>query len=81
MAVAVEGGEKWFRTCDVTGFKVDVRAEKIAKVNAVFAVVSFLIAVIAALLLVLTRWQLFHVLPVDWYYRVLTLHGLDALVF
>ena len=81
MAVAIESGEKWFRTCDVTGFKVDVRAEKIAKVNAVVAVVSFLIAVIAALLLVLTRWQLFHLLPVDWYYRVLTLHGLDALVF
>jgi len=81
MAVAVEGGGKWYRVCDVTGFKVDVRAEKIAKVNAVIAVVSFLIAVIGALLLVFTRWQLFHVLPVDWYYRVLTLHGLNALVF
>ncbi len=81
MAVATHGGEHFFRTCDVTGFKVDTRAEKIAKVNAVMAVVSFLIAVIAALLLVLTRWQMIHLLPVDWYYRVLTLHGLDALVF
>jgi len=57
MAVAVHDGEKIFRTCDVTGFKI------------------------AALLLVLTRWQMFHILPVDWYYRVLTLHGLDGLVF
>jgi len=24
---------------------------------------------------------MFHLLPVDWYYRVLTLHGLDGLVF
>jgi len=80
MAVAVHDGAI-FRTCDVTGFKVDLRAEKIARLNAVVAVVSFLIAIIAALLLVLTRWQMFHILPVDWYYRVLTLHGLDGLVF
>ncbi len=81
MAVAVHDGEKIFRTCDVTGFKVDLRAEKIARLNAVIAVVSFLIAIVAALLLILTRWQMFHLLPVDWYYRVLTLHGLDGLVF
>jgi len=70
-----------FRTCDITGLKVDLRAERLIQLNAVMAVVSLLIGVIAALLLVLTRWQVVHLLPVDWYYRVLTLHGLNALIF
>lgn len=70
-----------FRTCDITGLKVDLRAEKLIQLNAVMAVVSLLIGVIAALLLVLTRWQVVHLLPVEWYYRVLTLHGLNALIF
>ncbi|MFN7065750.1 MAG: cbb3-type cytochrome c oxidase subunit I [Aquificaceae bacterium] len=70
-----------FRTCDITGFKVDLNAEKLIRLNAVMAVVSLLIGVIAALLLVLTRWQVVHLLPVDWYYRALTLHGLNALIF
>jgi hypothetical protein len=69
-----------FRTCDITGFKVDLRAEKLIQLNAVMAVVSLLVGVIAALLLVLTRWQVVHLLPVEWYYRVLTLHGLNALI-
>ncbi|MCS7170819.1 MAG: cbb3-type cytochrome c oxidase subunit I [Aquificaceae bacterium] len=70
-----------FRTCDITGFKVDTRAETLIRLNAVMAVVSLLIGVIGALLLVLTRWQVVHLLPVDWYYRILTLHGLNALIF
>jgi cytochrome c oxidase subunit 1 len=67
-----------FRTCDITGFKVDLRAEKLIQLNAVMAVVSLLVGVIAALLLVLTRWQVVHLLPVEWYYRALTLHGLST---
>lgn len=70
-----------FRTCDITGFKVDLTSEKLIRINAVFAVVSLLIAVIAALLLVFTRWQQMHLLSADWYYRFLTVHGLNALIF
>ena len=70
-----------FRTCDITGLKVDLRAERLIQLNAVMAVVSLLVGVIAALLLVLTRWQVVHLLPVEWYYRILTLHGLNALIF
>jgi cytochrome c oxidase subunit 1 len=69
------------RTCEFTGFKVDLKAESLMKANAVVAVVSLLIGVIGALLLVLTRWQVVHLLLPDWYYRILTLHGLNALVF
>lgn len=70
-----------FRTCDITGFQVDKRAQSLIRINAVFAVISLLIAVIGALLLILTRWQEVHMLSQPWYYRILTLHGLNALIF
>jgi cytochrome c oxidase subunit 1 len=47
----------------------------------VVAVVAFLIGVVAAVGLVLTRWQAVHLLPAVWYYRLLTAHGLNMLIF
>ena len=70
-----------FRTCPVTGLKVDKNAETLVKVNAVIAVVCMLFGVIAAIGLVLTRWQAVHLLAPDMYYRFLTLHGLNMLIF
>jgi cytochrome c oxidase subunit 1 len=70
-----------FRTCPVTGLKVDKSAENLIKINAVVAVVCMLLGVIAAIGLVLTRWQAVHLLPADMYYRFLTLHGLNMLIF
>ncbi|MCO6494868.1 MAG: cbb3-type cytochrome c oxidase subunit I [Bacteroidetes bacterium] len=70
-----------FRTCDITGFKVDLRSEKLIRYNAVFAVISLLMAVVAALLLVFTRYQPMHLLGAEWYYRLVTFHGLNALIF
>ncbi|MCC6448913.1 MAG: cbb3-type cytochrome c oxidase subunit I, partial [Chitinophagaceae bacterium] len=70
-----------FRICDITGFKVDLSSEKLIRYNAVFAVVSLLLAVVAALLLVLTRYQPIHLLGAEWYYRLVTFHGLNALIF
>ncbi|MBI3993697.1 MAG: cbb3-type cytochrome c oxidase subunit I, partial [Candidatus Lambdaproteobacteria bacterium] len=70
-----------FRTCPVTTLKIHRSAETLIKVNAVVAVVAFLIGVSAAILLVLTRWQVVHLLPADWYYRILTAHGLNMLIF
>lgn len=70
-----------FRTCPVTGLKVDKKAELLIKINAVVAVVCMLIGVIAAIGLVLTRWQAVHLLPSYMYYRFLTLHGLNMLIF
>src|SRR5215510_4355178 len=69
------------RTCEVTGLKVDWHAETLLKVNAVVAVVNFLIGIIAAFGIVMTRWQAVHLLPVDLFYRFLTLHGLNMLIF
>lgn len=70
-----------FRTCSVTGLKVHDSAERLMKVNAVVAVVAFLVGLSAAILLILTRWQAVHLLPADWYYRLLTAHGLNMLIF
>ncbi|MFN8613068.1 MAG: cbb3-type cytochrome c oxidase subunit I [Vulcanimicrobiota bacterium] len=69
------------RICPVTGLKVCPDAEALVRWHAVTAVVHFLIGVSAAILLVLTRWQAVHLLPSDWYYRILTAHGLNMLIF
>lgn len=69
------------RTCATTGLPVCLDAEFFIKCNAVLGVVFLLIGGIGALLLALTRWQTVHLLPVDWFYRILTLHGLNMLIF
>ena len=69
------------RTCATTGLPICLDAQFFVKCNAVLGVVFLLIGGIAALLLALTRWQTVHLLPVDWFYRILTLHGLNMLIF
>jgi cytochrome c oxidase subunit 1 len=69
-----------FRSCPVTGLKVDLRAEALIKANAVAAVVFLLIGGVFGLMVALTRWPAVHLLPADWFYLVLTAHGLDVLL-
>ncbi len=68
------------RACDTTGLPVCLTAQRFMKLHAVTAVVFLLIGGIGAILLGLTRWPAVHLLPADWYYRILTLHGLDMLI-
>ena len=70
-----------FRTCPVTARRIDLGAELLIKVHAVASVVSLLVGAIAAVLLVLTRWQAVHLLPADWFYRILGVHGMSMLIF
>src|SRR4029079_4266847 len=70
-----------FRTCPATGRRIHRSAERLIKVNAVVAIVALLVGAIAALLLVLTRWQAVHLLPAVWYYRILGVHGMNMLIF
>jgi cytochrome c oxidase subunit 1 len=70
-----------FRTCPVTARQIDTGAERLIKVHAVSSVVSLLIGAIAAVLLVLTRWQAVHLLPAVWFYRILGVHGMSMLIF
>ncbi len=69
------------RSCDTTGLKVCLGAQQFIKLNAISAVVFLLLGGIAAILLALTRWQAVHLLRVDWFYRILTFHGLNMLIF
>lgn len=69
------------RVCDTTGLTVCLNAQRLMWVNAVFAVVALLVGGVAAILTALTRWPAVHLLPADWFYRVLTAHGLNMLIF
>ena len=70
-----------FRTCPVTGRRIHDRAEPITKTHAVTAIVFLLVGTIAAILLVLTRWQAVHLLSAVWYYRLLGVHAMSMLIF
>ena len=69
-----------FRTCPTTGLHVHLPAERLIKANAVVAIVFLLIGGFFGLLVALTRWPAVHILPADWFYLVLTAHGLDVLL-
>jgi cytochrome c oxidase subunit I len=81
MATTIHALAHRFRTCEVTGLRVEWHAETLIKVNAVVAVVNFLVGIVAAFGIVMTRWQAVHLLPADLFYRFLTLHGLNMLIF
>jgi len=70
-----------FRVCPATGLKVNGQAEALIKANAVAATIFLLIGGVAAVLVLLTRWQVVHLLPADWFYRILTVHGMSMLIF
>lgn len=69
------------RKCDTTALPVCLTAQLFIRLNAVMAVVFLLVGGIAALLIALTRMPSVHLLPADWYYRLLTLHGTNMLLF
>src|SRR5687768_7196404 len=69
------------RTCDTTGLPVCLVAERFIRLNAVMAVVSLLVGATAAILIALTRWPAVHLLDAVWYYRLVTAHGLNMLIF
>lgn len=68
------------RVCGTTGLSVCLDAQLFIKLNAVCGIVFLLLGGIGALLLALTRWQTVHLLPVDWFYRILTFHGINMLI-
>lgn len=70
-----------FRSCAITNLKVNSVAEKLIKFHAVVAIVCLLIGIVGAFGLVLTRWEAVHLLKDYMYYRFLTLHGLNMLIF
>ena len=73
--------EQRYRTCPTTGLPVCLTAQRFIKLHAVMAVVFILLGAIAAILLALTRWTQVHLLGPVWYYRLLTFHGINMLIF
>jgi len=69
------------RACATTGLPVCNSAQLFIKLNAVCGVVALLIGVTAAFLLALTRWETVALLEPANYYKYLTVHGLNMLVF
>lgn len=69
------------RVCPATRRVISTAAEPLIKANAVVSIVALLVGTIAALLLALTRWQAVHLLPAEWYYRILGVHGMNMLIF
>ena len=70
-----------FRTCPTTGLQVHRTADQLIKANAVVATVALLVGGIAAVLVLLTRWEAVLLLEADMFYRMLTIHGMNMLIF
>jgi cytochrome c oxidase subunit 1 len=70
-----------FRVCPVTGKRIHAQAEALIRANAVAATIALLVGGVAAVLVLLTRWQAVHLLDPVWFYRLLTVHGMTMLIF
>lgn len=70
-----------FRTCPESGLQFHKPAERLMKAHAVASIVFLLIGGVGALLVTLTRWPAVHLLPADRFYQLLTMHGVDMLIF
>ncbi len=70
-----------YRTCPRTGLQYDVAAEKLMRWHAVAAVLSMVVGGVTAILVALTRWPAIRLLEADAFYQVLTIHGVDMLIF
>src|SRR3989304_4149589 len=69
-----------FRTDPATGLKIEKASENLIKWNLIAAFATLAVGGLLGLSVVLTRWPSVHLLPLDYYYRFLTLHGIDALL-
>ncbi len=70
-----------FRTCPESGLQFHQSAERLIRAHAVVAVVMLLIGGITALMVTLTRWPAVHLLPADRFYQLLTIHGINMLIY
>lgn len=81
MSAVADSAAGAFRTCPTTGLHVHRHADLLIRAHAVVATVALLVGGIAALLVLLTRWQAIHLLDAIWFYRILTVHGMNMLIF
>ena len=70
-----------FRLCPATGLRVDRTADRLIQANAVVATLALLVGGIAAVFVLLTRWDVVLLLDAGMFYRMLTIHGMNMLIF
>ncbi len=70
-----------FRTCSVTGLSIHRTAENHVKLFGLTAVIALVIGGIFALTVALTRWELIGLVPEADYYRHLSMHAWNILIF
>src|SRR3972149_2520593 len=73
--------EAVFRTCAQTGLKIDRQTERLIKVHAVAGVFAILFGGISAGPVLLARWPAVPLLAPTSFYRALTFHGINMLIF
>ncbi len=74
-------GEDGFRTCAVTKLRIHRSAEVPVKIFGLTAVVALILGGIAALLVALTRWEAVGLLQPAAFYKYLSLHAWNLLIF
>ena len=70
-----------FRKCSVTGMDVHRSAENYVKLYGLTAVIALVIGGIFALTVALTRWEVIGLIGEDNYYRHLSMHAWNILIF
>ena len=70
-----------FRECPTTGLRVHRTADQLIKAHAVVATVALLVGGVAAVGVLLTRWEAVLLLDAPMFYRMLTVHGMNMLIF
>ena len=73
--------EDGFRTCSVTGLDIHRSAENHVKLFGLTAVIALVIGGFFAISVALTRWELIGLIPEDGYYRHLSMHAWNILIF
>ncbi len=74
-------GPDGFRTCSVTGMKIDRTAENFVKIFGLTAVVALVLGGLSAILVVLTRWEVVGLLQPASFYNWLSVHAWNLLIF
>lgn len=70
-----------FRTCSVTGLRIHRSVERYVKLFALTAVVALLVGDISAIFVALTRWEVIGLADPPAFYKWLSIHAWNLLIF
>ncbi|WP_458205700.1 cytochrome c oxidase subunit I [Haladaptatus sp. NG-SE-30] len=70
-----------FRTCSVTGLQIHRSAENMVKLHGLTGVIALLVGGIFAFFVAMTRWELIGLVSPNDFYRYLSMHAWNLLIF